>query len=340
MLCRSLPLTMSLAAHLGATLILAISLFTALPARGQEACPPPPAAVVDITSNRFYSDKAFSIVDQAAWDRRMASIKPLEDYRREVTRYASRGLAGNKAWSQCAGRWIAHWAAGGALLGRMNETQAHYERRWALTAIAMAYLMVKADMEAADRAVIEPWLDRVGEAVTAEPTLRSRNPNNLTYWAGAALGAVATATGNVRHWTTARRIYREGLTHIEPDGSLPREVARGRMALHYHNFALRPLIILAELSERRGETGYAAEKGAIHRLAKLTFAGLGDPSRMARLAGTEQRALERNTLGWLAFYEGRFPGRLAGAGPVLKEKDIWDALTGGNMSLLARKWVP
>ena len=316
------------------------SLILASPARGQETCPPPPAAVADITSNRFYTDKANSIVDQAAWDRRMASVKPLEDFRRDVTRFSSRGLAGSKASSQCAGRWMAHWAAGGALLGRMSETQAHYERRWALTAIAMAYLMVKAEIPAEDRAVIERWLDRVADAVTTEPTLRSRNPNNLTYWAGAALGAVASATGHAGHWSKARAIYRDALTHIQPDGSLPREVARGRMALHYHNFAIRPLVILAELSERRGEAGYSAGNGAIHRLALITFTGFGDASAMARLAGTEQRPLERNALGWLAFYEKRFPGRLAGAAAVLAEKEIWDALTGGNMSLLARKGVP
>jgi len=326
--------------RLALTFALVAGLDMARPAQGQETCPPAPQAVVNITSNRFYSDPAHSIPDPALVEKRRVAIKPLEDFRAEVTRFASRGQAGSRAWSHCAGHWLVAWAEAGALLGRMSETQAQYERRWAVTSIAMAYLMVKAELPAVQRAAIEPWLDRVADAVAADPTLRSRNPNNLTYWAGAALGAVGSATGNARHWTTARQIYREGLTHIQPDGSLPREVARGQLALHYHNFAIRSLILLAELSERRGEAGYALENVAIHRLARITFAGFTDPSPMARLAGVEQRPLERGALGWLAFYEKRFPGRLARAGAVLDGKDIWDTLTGGNMSLLARKGIP
>jgi poly(beta-D-mannuronate) lyase len=303
-------------------------------------CPPAPAPVVDITSNRFYTDPAHSIPDPVLVEKRQAAVKPLEDFRADVTRFASRGLAGNRSWSLCAGRWLAAWAEAGALLGRMSETQAHYERRWALSAIAMAYLMIKADLPGSDHVVIESWLIRVAEAVAADPAMRSRNPNNLVYWGGAALGAVASATGHAGHWATARRIYQDGLSHIQPDGSLPRETMRGRLALHYHNFALRPLILLAELSERRGEAGYASGNGAIHRLAALTLAGFLDPAPMARLAGVDQRPLERSGLGWLAFYDKRFPGRLSGARAILEGKDIWDQLAGGNASLIAGKGIP
>lgn len=321
-----------------APIVLVLSALS-VPARAA-ACAPAPVPVIDITSNRFYSDAAHSIPDPALVEKRKAAVKPLEDFRLEVTRFASRGLAGNRDWSLCAGRWLASWAEGGALLGRMNSNQAHYERRWAVAGLAMAYLIVKAELPAADRATIEPWLIRVADAVAADSLLQTRNPNNLVYWGGAALGAVASATGHTGHWASARRIYREALTHIQADGALLREMGRGRLALHYHNFAIRPLTILAELSERRGEDGYGHKDGAIHRLAAITFAGFSDPAGMARRAGTEQRPLDRGALGWLVFYEKRFPGRLAGARAILEGKDIWDSLTGGNMTLLARKGIP
>ncbi|MCZ8261260.1 MAG: alginate lyase family protein [Beijerinckiaceae bacterium] len=319
-------------------LALVAGLAIASPALGQETCPPPPSAVVDITSNRFYTDKANSIVDQAAWDRRMASVKPLEDFRREVTRFSSRGLSGNKAWSQCAGRWIAHWAAGGALLGRMSEIQAHYERKWALAAIAMAYLMAKPDMPEAERRQIEPWLDRVANAVAADYPKRKAQPNNHYYWLGFALGATATATGNARHWALAAETYAEAMTHIERDGSLPRETARAGMALHYHAFSIKPLVMLAELAARRGENWYPRKDGAIHRLARLVLENYADPKTMAIKANATQKPLARGQLSWLPLYARRFPERVPG-GLAIGEGDLWDGMLGGNISALARAWA-
>ncbi len=327
MLHRALPLTILLIASLGAN----------LPVRGQGACPPAPPAVVDITSNRFYSDKANSIVDPKAWERRLAAIKPLEDFRREVTRYASRGLAGNKAWSQCAGQWMAHWAQGGAFLGRMSEIQAHYERKWALAAIAIAYLMVKPDLAETDRQTIEAWLDRVAAAVAVDYPKRKAQPNNHYYWLGLALGASATATGHARHWALAAETYAEAMTHIEADGSLPRETARAGMALHYHAFSIKPLVMLAELAARRGETLYPRGQGAIHRLARLVLEGYADPKPMARKAGAEQKPLTRGQLAWLPLYASRFPDRVP-KGLAVGDGDLWDSMLGGNISAMARAW--
>ncbi|WP_458416024.1 alginate lyase family protein, partial [Pseudomonas aeruginosa] len=38
---------------------------------------------------------------------------------------------------------------------------------------------------------------------------------------------------------------------IGPHGELERELKRGERALHYHNFALTPLVFCAELASRR-----------------------------------------------------------------------------------------
>ena len=329
-----------LAMHVSVSAFLALLLLApAFPARAA-TCPPSPAPVVDITSNRFYTDAANSIPDPVLWEKRKAAVKPLEDFRAEVTRFASRGLAGNRDWSRCAGTWLAAWAEGGALLGHMNSTQAQYERKWALAAFAMAYLLARDDLDPAARARIEPWLDRVAGAVAADRPSRARNPNNHYYWLGFAIGAAAQSTGHAGHWKAAERIFDDAVTHIRADGTLPRELARGRMALHYHNFSVTPLVMLAELASQRGEDWFPKGNGALHRLAAVTFAGFGDPVPMGQQAGTEQRPLERAMLGWLAFYERRFPGRLPGAATVLDGKDIWTTMTGGNMTLLARRWVP
>ena len=186
--------------------------------------------------------------------------------------------------------------------------------------------------------MIEPWLDRVAAEVAKDYAGRKRNYNNHYYWVGFALGASASATGHRAHWALAAETYREAMRHIEPDGSLPKETARAGMALHYHAFSLQPLLMLAELAARRGEDWYPLERGAIHRLAAFVHEGFANPAKAARLAGAEQKPLGRFQMGWMPFYERRFPGRLPLA-PILGSSDIWFEMTGGNMSALARIWV-
>lgn len=296
------------------------------------------APVVDITSNRFYSDKNHSIVDPVLWEKRKAAMKPLEDFRAAMSRFASRAIAGNRDWSACVAKGLRQWAEGGAMLGHMNEIQAKFERKWALSAFSMAYLMVKPEISAEDRVVIEPWLDRVATEVAKDYAGRKRNYNNHYYWVGFALGASAAATGHKGHWALATETYREAMKHIEPDGSLPKETARAGMALHYHAFSLQPLLMLAELAARRGEDWYSLDKGALHRLAAFTAEGFANPAKAVRLAGAEQKPLGRFQMGWMPFYERRFPGRLP-LGAFVAQSDIWFEMTGGNMSALARIWV-
>jgi poly(beta-D-mannuronate) lyase len=296
------------------------------------------APVIDITSNRFYSDKNNSIVDPVLWEKRKAAMKPLEDFRAAMSRFASRAIAGSSDWSSCVAKGLRGWAEGGALLGQMNEIQAHFERKWALAAFSMAYLMVKAEIAAEDRAIIEPWLDRVASEVAKDYQRRKKTYNNHYYWLGFALGASAAATGHAGHWALAAETYREAMRHIEPDGSLPKETARAGMALHYHAFSLQPLLMLAELAARRGENWYGRESGAIHRLAAFVQEGFENPAKAAKLAGAEQKPLGRFQMGWMPFYERRFPGRLPIAARVA-QSDIWFEMTGGNMSALARIWV-
>jgi poly(beta-D-mannuronate) lyase len=323
---------------------LALCLF-ATPAASQqgaaETCETPPQPVVDITSNRFYSDKNHSIVDPVLWEKRKAAMKPLEDYRNTLGRFAGRAIEGKTIWAKCLGTWLAHWAKGGALLGRMNEIQAKFERKWALAGFAMAYLVTKSEIPADQARVIEPWLDRVAVEVARDYPGRKKNYNNHYYWLGFALGASAMATGHKGHWALAEETFRTALTHIDGKGHLPREMARGLMALHYHNFSLVPLAMLAELAAQRGENWYALENGAILRLATFTIASYRDPKPAEGFAGVAQKPIERSMLGWLPFMQTRFPQQIR-ADDIVRDQNnrpFWNTMAGGNMTMLARKWV-
>lgn len=299
------------------------------------SCGEPPAAVRDIKADRFYTDAASSVPDQAIIDANKAALAALDKPLVTMIKLSDAGLAGDASASRCAGQWMAAWARGGAMLGTMSSRQAGYERKWRTAGIAMAYLKAKPGIEPADRAVIEPWLQQLADHVISDYG-RPKDPNNHYYWAGFAAGAVGSATQSPRLLAYASQAYESGLAAIQPDGTLPRELQRKARALDYHNYALAPLMMLAELAALRGEDWYGRSSGAIHRLAARTLAGIADPKAFAALAGESVVDVPHGGVtGWQAFYRARFPARAAGAsgGP------FYYSWLGGDLSLMARTWV-
>jgi poly(beta-D-mannuronate) lyase len=104
------------------------------------------------------------------------------------------------------------------------------------------------------------------------------NENNHIYWAGLAVAAAAIANNDHDAGQWAIYTYRMGLANIQADGTLNAEMNRAQMALHYHLYALAPLIMMAELGEANGIDLYSENGGALHRLVKFCVAGLEDPA--------------------------------------------------------------
>lgn len=317
-----------------ATACAAFALLTAVPALAAD-CGEPPPAVRDIKADRFYTDAASSVPDQTIIDANKASLAALDKPLVSMIRKSDAALQGDAEAARCAGHWLAAWARAGAMLGVMSSRQAGYERKWRTAGIAVAYLKAKPGIEPGDRAVIEPWLQELADHVISDYG-RPKELNNHYYWAGFAAGAVGTATGSPHLLSYARDAYGSGLAAIQPDGTLPRELQRKARALSYHNYALAPLVMMAELAALRGEDWYGRDSGAIHRLAARTLAGMADPGAFATLAGEPSVEVPKGGVtGWLAFYRARFPTRAAGApgGPFFYS---W---LGGDLSLMARHWV-
>ena len=119
---------------------------------------------------------------------------------------------------------------------------------------------------------------------------------------------------------------------IGPDGTLKRELARGGRAIHYHAFAVMPLVVLAELGAAMGDGDwYALNDGALHRLVSVTAKGLAEPALFAKLAAVPQQPHPGTGAGWAQLYERRFPGRVAL--PAMKSGDRW---LGGDVTALMR----
>jgi poly(beta-D-mannuronate) lyase len=288
--------------------------------------------VKDLDLPRFYGDDDGSKIDPELARRHKAAVAPLTAFLRQVVADTDKAARrGDAKAARCALDWIAAWAKGEAWLGHMGTKQAEYQRKWDLAGVALAYLKLKRHASPAHRSLIEPWLIRFADTVRAFQLAPGRKRNNHLYWLGLSLSATAIATESPRHWQAAHAIMTEALGNVQADGTLRLELERGQRALHYHAFALTPLVVMAELAALRGENWYGAAGGPLDRLLGRTLAGIDDPSSFAALAGVGQEDPAGRGYGWLALYRGRFPERLPGRLPEVPDAHRW---LGGDVRLL------
>lgn len=300
------------------------------------ACPVAPPAIRDLEMARPYTDAAGSNADAATTARHTAEAEPLKAWLSFVTRSADAAMSASGDAAAEAGRcavgWLAEWARAGALLGDMTSKQAEYERKWDMTGAALAWLKVRRYASPDERRDIDTWLARLADASTRFAELPGHKRNNHWYWLGLGLGAVGIATADPARWARAHAIYRDALADIAADGTLPLELARGKRALHYHAFAVMPLVTLAELAAMRGEDWWSERDGALHRLVARTLAGLADPAAFDTLAGVAQERPVNPQAGWIALYAARFPERVPAGLPASKPSHRW---LGGDVRKLS-----
>src|SRR5262249_5331313 len=113
--------------------------------------------------------------------------------------------------------------------------------------------------------------------------------NNHAYWAGVAVGAAAIAVNDRELFAWGIERLRIGLRQVTAEGALPLEIARGRLALHYHLFALEPLAVLDIMARANGVELPHSDDAALHRLSAVAGRALSDPREIAQLARAEQQ---------------------------------------------------
>ncbi len=306
-------------------------------------CAAPPPAPRDVEGLGYYSDAASSVIDPALKQHSEAMAAPFNTFQRQVARMTDQALADHDTEAgRCAIAWIAAWARGGAMLGEMrhiNNDQADYTRQWTLGAVAVAYAKVRRLAAPAEAAVIDPWLIKLGQASLHYWDNPKHKRNNHYYWTGLGLMGVAVATGDPDTLAQATTIYQAAIGDIEDDGSLPMELARGVMAQHYHNFALEPLVMMAELARHLKLDWYGMQNHRLERLADLVAAGFKDPSWFAARTGKPQTPQRPNAeTSWVGLYihHAQNPDIFA---DLLQHSDSFDARLGGDTKVMAKSGV-
>jgi poly(beta-D-mannuronate) lyase len=282
-------------------------------------CPEVPAPPRDFATATYYTDSHYSVIDPGLKKRYEDSVAPIDAFSRAVVRaadaYQTKGIL---AAAGCVSRLLENAATRAALAGKMEGSQASYVRAWNLGSWAVAYLKIRGSGVVSNEQSVEilKWLRKLAEDTRGYFEAQRRQPgakdgsNNLHYWAGFAVSAAAIANddGELFKWGLAA--YRQGVHQIQKDGTLPLEMGRGQMAIHYHLYALVPLLMLAEFGETNGIDLYAERGYAIKRLVERSIAGLQDPSYFQQKTGVAQvttPAFESWEIGWVRPYARRFP---------------------------------
>jgi poly(beta-D-mannuronate) lyase len=288
------------------------------PSSAPWTCPAAPHFVQTVVISSYYIDPHASVIDPtryAEFQQASADSTHLAQY---ATLAADAYLAkGSRPAVLCVFSLLDAAAKSKAWSGKMPGFQGVYLQNWLLSAVAVAYLKVRPTGLATpeqDRD-IQTWFAalaaRVRDYFDAEVIrIGLDRENNHLYWAGLAVGAAGIADNHPPDFQWGLTAYRMGLDAIQPDGSLPREMDRAQMALHYQLYALAPLVMIAELGAADGLDLYAEDHGAIHRLVAFDLAGLEDPTAIEKRTGIAQVVslpYAGSDIGWAVPYVHRFP---------------------------------
>ena len=282
------------------------------------SCPAPPPFARTQEISSYCIDSHASVIDP----QKFAAFQKASEASGRLSQYAALAAdayldKGSRAAALCVYSLLDAAAKADAWDGKMSGYQGVYLQNWLLSAVGIAYLKVRPSGlgTAAQQTDIQKWFGvlavRGGEFFDAEvKSMEENRENNHLYWAGLAIAADAIANNDNDAGQWALNAFRIGLENIQPDGSLKAEMDRGQMALHYHLYALAPLIMLAEMGEANRIDLYAENNGALHRLVKLCEAGLEDPTILEKRTGVTQVVTlpyGGSDIGWAVPYVRRFP---------------------------------
>jgi poly(beta-D-mannuronate) lyase len=282
------------------------------------SCPEPPLFSKSIDAEGYYSDAHHSIVDP----KKLQAERRATEAPTHLGEWSSEGADayrtnGSRAAAACVYALLDAAARAHAWDGGMPTIQGSHEQKWLLASVSVAYLKVRlSGVGTPDQDNdIRKWLATVASRAIDYVERRESNPesdawNNHRYWTGFAVCAAGIAIGDRDDYEWGIGSYKVGADQIQLDGALPLELSRAGRALHYHIYALAPLVMIAEMADANGLDLYGYNHDAIHRLVRLCIVGLQDSSVFAKATGVRQEDAYVTSgiyIGWAVPYVRRFP---------------------------------
>lgn len=317
-------------------------------------CPAPPDPVVSLSFDSRYvpQDDSRSEIDPDARDLAEAAITPVDTFLRDLVRAANRVVAGHPAAdADCLAAQLAVWARADALSDLGSDTaRLTIGARLAGFALVLRQIM-PATTRSEDVDAVRHWLvTRMEEQIvfwqdTAPPGARQ---GNLRAWAALAGAAIADFSDEaaIRDWSAAS--LTDVLCTVAPDGSIPQEMRRGRLALHYQLHAIGPLVTAILILAEQGLPLHDICDDALGRAVLFAVDDLATGAATQAITGEVQSFFDGTTelrgfhLAWIEAYL-RLPD-MPRRDDLDRLADDWRPLNysklGGNQTLLWGEPLP
>lgn len=282
-------------------------------------CPSPVHLSADLTTDGFYSDSKSSIIDPVKWKAYVESSGPYKNLGDQAVAAADAyRTTGSRAAAQCVLKLLDSAAADSVFTGKMSSRQAYYVQGWVIGALAIAFLKVRdcGLVTTEEKSTLPKWMRTVGRQTTDYYDTARAKPggaqeNNHLYWAGVEIGAIGIAANDRSLFDWAMATYHNGALQVTPEGTLPLEMRRGQRALHYHLYAIAPLVYLAEFGQDNGLDLWSENDHALTRLVNRSIAGLQGSGYFDKEAGIKQDLPDgppsAEAISWGKIYVKRFP---------------------------------
>lgn len=265
--------------------------------------------------SRYASDsETRSEIDNEADAAVEAALAPLDDFIRDLATLANQVHAPGAPRAEIADCVIAQlstWAEAGALESLATQTaQLTIGARLAGLGLVLRQAVPHTTRQE-DLSLIQRWLTAQAYRQLTfweEEAPSGARRGNLRAWAALAVAAIADLGGDrmLRAWAAWSTDY--VLCTAAPDGSLPQEMTRGRLAFHYQMHAVAPLVVTSRLLTDHGFAPGARCDTALDRVVGFVIADLPDGAATREITGEEQsyfdgsREISAYNLAWLEAY--------------------------------------
>lgn len=291
-------------------------------------CPVPPSAPAKFDPPSYYITGTTTINPAGE-----THMKPFNDFATKINELGDLYVQSqDPVVANCTLTWLSAWASSSIFNeyvapGNINYTltRGDYERVrfvgiWLLN---VAKVINTPGISTTQLNAVRLWLGRSMNPIMAFYNNRIRyssgmvnrpeNLNNLQYWAGFTVMLYGTLFNSATHTDWGLIQYRLGVNSIQPDGTLATELAAGANAFLYHQEALQPLVLMAEIQTIRGNNLYTYNNNRLSLLANFIASSYGNFSVfMSKTSVTQSQnpntliTSQSQYLDWMEIWHSRF----------------------------------
>ena len=220
--------------------------------------------------------------ENAAWRQ---AIRPLFAFEDAVSGLAGAFVATEDEYhGRCVIEVLDKWAARNALSEfhyAPDDRQAWYNIEDMIFSSALAYSIVRNRIDGmdAEKARIDAWLRRISHNHIQIEGGKDSCCNNHFYRRALHATTVGILTNDNELFRYGVSAIYSALYELTPEGGLPRELARGKLAVHYQNYGTLYLVHVALQLERQGYRAFDLEVGGktLHDVVNYLVTLMTDP---------------------------------------------------------------